>query len=111
MAELLGVEDYWVHSVELIMALKEGVIIDMSFVQVDDRLDMNFESLLGKGSANWRADSIPLASKAPMHYLSKLAQATQAAMDALGAPIHFNPLQEFFPYLKLEYGGIHWDRM
>ena len=42
----------WVHSVELIMALKEGVIIDMSFVQVDDRLDMNFESLLGKGSAN-----------------------------------------------------------
>ena len=46
--QTLRVEDYWVCQIELITAIKEGVIMNMTSVQVDDSLDTKPGSLLAK---------------------------------------------------------------
>lgn len=81
----------------------------MPSVQVDDNLDTKPESPLGWGPATRRPDSIPSVCKAPIYYISRLAQATQVAIDVIGVFPYFDLVHKFFQYLELEYGGIHRD--
>jgi len=52
----------------------------------------------------------PSESSAPPT-LSRMAQAMQAALSAVGAPPSFEPLQEFIAHLENEYGGFRRDQM
>ena len=55
------------------MTFKQSVIIDVHYVQGYDILDTKSKMPLNKGSVDGRVDPMSSASKAPMHYLSRLA--------------------------------------
>lgn len=95
MVDLLEEKNYWVHQVEYITAFKKGFILDMPSVQVDDNLDTKLEWSLDKGLPNGRVVSTSSTSKTSMHYLPRLAQATQAIIDVFGSPPHFDLTREF----------------
>ena len=56
-ADLLGVENYWVCQVKLITLLNESVVMDIFSVQVDDSLDTKNESSLDKDPFDGRVVS------------------------------------------------------
>ena len=43
--------------------------------------------------------------------MSRLAQATRAALAAVGPRPLFDPLPEFMAHLEVEYGGFRRDQM
>ena len=111
--QLLVVELYWTQRVELITALKERAAISdareevVTEVDPDDDEEASTVRVLRRGRAARPAGSSTTTGSS----LSRLSQATREAVASLGDPPPFESLKEFFDYLKVEYGGIRWDRI
>ena len=104
--DLEEVERYWQARVELISALKDGAVANMAPVA-----KVEGQSAVGGGSSP--ADTqgkTPEVSQPPIT-LSRVAQATQAALSAIGQPPAFEPLRLFIAHLEVEYGGFRRDQM
>lgn len=87
---------------ELIIARKEGVVIDMQLLEEDN----TFEPKLVLPS-----DTVFPTLRTLNTYFLMLVQATHAAIDIRGPSPSFDMLREFFEILELEYGGIRHDQM
>ena len=83
---------------ELISTLKEGAMASGVPVAEDDK---------GLGDTKGKA---PASSK-PSITLSRMAQATYAALATIGHPPPFEPLPLFLAHLEVEYGGFRKDQM
>lgn len=89
--ELNLVEEYWLNRVELVTALKEGAVA-------------NVPTRVNQPKPEGDAGS-------SMQAMSRLAQATRAALEAVGPPPSFDPLAKFMAHLEVEYGGFRRDQM
>ena len=107
------VELYWTQQVELIIALKEGAAIPDAQGEVVTEVhpDDDEEASIVRASRRERSARPAGSSTTTGSFLSRLSQATREVVASLGDPPPFEPLKEFFDYLKVEYGGIKWDRM
>jgi len=104
--QLREVERYWEARVELISALKEGAVASLlPAVKVEE----NPADGSGSSSEDTKGKA-PVLSQ-PSVTLSRVAQATQAALSAIGDPPLFDPLRLFIAHLEVEYGGFRRDQM
>ena len=104
--QLREVERYWEARVELISALKEGAVASLlPTVKVEEK------PAEGSGSSSEDTKGKALVLGQPSITLSRVAQATQAALSAIGEPPVFDPLRLFIAHLEIEYGGFRRDQM
>lgn len=104
--ELQLVEDYWRDQVELVTALKESAVTRVP------PLDAQPKDEDGFSSGDSRLKGMALAGEGSgLGAMSPLAQATRAALAAIGPPPLFNPLAQFMAHLQAEYGGFWRDQM
>ena len=99
--QLYQVERYWEARVELITALKEGVVA--SFITTVKEEEQSRD---GSSSSSGETTGIALASGEPSMTLSRMAEATYTALFAVGDPPSFEPLCLFIAHLKIEYRGF-----
>ena len=104
--ELQLVEEYWRGRIELVTALKESAV-----ARLPTFADRSKEEGSSSGGDS-KQQGIPLAADGSgMGAMSRLAQATQAALAAVGPPPLFDPLAQFMAHLEFEYGGFRRDQM
>ena len=108
---LQEVERYWDARVELISALKEGAA--MNLLPSNDGEEVEPTTSSEKGSVeDSKGKAKTLVKKVDStKLLSRMAQATQAALAAMGPPPPFDPLRLFIQHLEVEYGGFRRDQM
>lgn len=109
--QLLQVERYWEARIELISALKEGAVSSL-IPTVKDGDPPKEEGGTSSGDTKGKviALGVPSDSSTPST-LSRIAQAMQAALSAVGEPPSFEPLRVFIAHLESEYGGFRRDQM
>ena len=100
------VEDYWRDRVELVTALKEGAV-----ARVATSVDHAKEDEGSSGGDSKQKGIALLGGGSGLGAMSRLAQATRAALAAVGPPPPFDPLALFMVHLEMEYGGFRRDKM
>ena len=100
--QLLVVELYWTQRVELITVLKEGATIPDARGEVVTEVDPDDdeEASTVRVSRRRRAARSASSSTTTGSFLSRLSQGTREAVASLGDPPPFEPLKEFFDFLK-----------
>lgn len=67
--------NYWVKRIELIIAISDGVVLNMPLLEGDDTLETNIVSPNNM--------VLPTTLKSPMIHLSKVVHVTQATIDVM----------------------------
>ena len=117
-------EDYWTRRVKLNTALKKGAAIPMARATEGDEDDDEEEAESPEGGGS---QVVRLAAKAKAHrlgkttksstlgaivrFISRLSRASTEAIATIGPPPMFDPVNIFFDYLEVEFGGIQRDPM
>ena len=102
--ELRQVERYWEAREDLVATLNEDVI--PSFIP---RVEDEEQPTNGGSSSSGDTTGIGLTSHQPSMSLSRMAQATHAALSVVGDPPIFKPLCLFIAHIEVEYGRIRGD--
>ena len=99
-AELRPVEDYWRDRMELVTTIKESAV---------SRVSASTDKPKAEGGSS--SGTLVVGEELGMGFMSRLAQATRAALAEVGPPPAFDPLALFMVHLEAEYGGFRRDQM